>query len=162
MLSFTSQTDVQPYVVLRVKLLGNNGKSKLWTTRYIASHGARKPLAGEGSWTADGVLRPHISGLIDLAISTMLKDIATPFPRDAASMTTVRGFFPHVNKQLQVVGYKLSEQDGRTLFLPNLGTTIVFGGVNILDTASVVQRPTMKGDAPLKLVKPKDLIAWGD
>lgn len=161
-LSYTSATDVQPYVVLRVKLLGNNGKSKLWTTRYISSQGARKPMVGEGSWTADNVLRPHVSSLLDLAINTMLKDIATPYPRDEASLITVRGYFPHVNKQLQVVGYKLSEENGRTLFLPKLGTTIVFAGVNILDTASVSQKPTVKGDAPLKLLKPKDLIAAGE
>lgn len=158
-LSFTSATDVQPYVVLRVKLL-KNGKSKLWTTRYIASQGARKPLVGEGSWTADGgaVLRPHVSSLLDLAINTMLKDIATPYPRDEASLTTVRGYFPHVNKPLQVVGYKLSEDDGRMLFLPNMGTTVVFAGVNILDTSSLIShKPMVKGDAVLKLLKPKDL-----
>jgi hypothetical protein len=154
-LSFANQREVLPYVVLRVKLLDKKG-SKLWTTRYIASTGARKPLTGDGSWTVDNALRPQVSKLLDLAIGTMLKDIAHPYPRDEASLVTLHGFFPHVNKPLQVVGYKLAEENGRLLFLPKLGTTIVFAGVNILDTASMTQNPTVKGDKPLKLLKPND------
>lgn len=154
-LSFANQREVLPYVVLRVKLLDKKG-SKLWTTRYIASSDARKPLVGDGSWTADNALRPHVSNLLELAIRTMLKDIVHPYPRDEASMVTLHGFFPHVNKPLQVVGYKLAEENGRMLFLPNLGTTIVFAGVNILDTNSVTQKPTVKGDKPLKLLKLDD------
>jgi hypothetical protein len=157
-LSFANQLEALPYVTLRVKLMGNNGKSKLWTTRYIASSGARKPLVGENSWTADNgaALRPQVSHLLDIAINTMLKDIATPYPRDEASLTNVHGFFPHVNKPLQVVGYKLSEENGRMLFLPKLGTSIVFAGVNSLDTTTVWQQPAGKKDAPLKLLKPDD------
>lgn len=157
-LSFARNQDVLPYVTLRVKLMGKGGKDKLWTTRYIASKGARRPLVGDGSWTADGgaPLRAHVSGLLDTAIGTMLKDIANPYPRDEASLVTVRGYFPHVNKPLQVVGYKLAEENGQMLFLPKLGTTIVFAGVNILDTASVWHQPTVKGDKPLKLLKVDD------
>jgi hypothetical protein len=156
-LSFANQAEALPYVTLRVKLLDNKGK-KLWTTRYIASAGARKPVVGDGSWTADkgAPLRTHVSAMLELAIHTMLKDIAHPYPRDEASLVTVHGFFPHVNKPLQVVGYKLAEENGRMLFLPKLGTAIVFAGVNILDTATVSQAPTVKGDKPLKLLKPDD------
>jgi hypothetical protein len=157
-MSFANEQDVLPYVTLRVKLMGNEGKSKLWTTRYIASTGARRPLVGEGSWTEnDGAaLRPQVSRLLDLAIGTMLKDIANPYPREEASLTNVHGYFVHVNKPLQVVGYKLAEEEGRMLFLPKLGTTIVFAGVNIIDTDSVWQQPAGKKDKPLKLLKPDD------
>lgn len=157
-MSFASQQEVLPYVTLRVKLMGNDGKSKLWTTRYIASTGTRMPLVGAGSWTEnDGApLRAQVSKLLDLAIQTMLKDIATPYPREEASLTNVHGFFVHVNKPLQVVGYKLSEEDGRMLFLPKLGTTIVFAGVNILDTSTIWQQPATSKDKPLKLLKPDD------
>jgi hypothetical protein len=151
-MSFSSYGQVLPYVVLRVKLLDKGG-SKLWTTRYIASGGARKSLVGEGSWTAaDGGLRLQVSALLKTAIHTMLKDISSPYPRDSAQMVTVRGFFPHVNKPIQVVGYKLAEENGRMYFLPNLGTTIVFGGVNVLDTNSVSVAPTVRGDK-LRLLK---------
>ena len=157
-LSFANQQEALPYVALRVKLMGNNGKSKLWTTRYIASSGARKPLTGEGSWTADNgaPLHQQVSHLLDLAIDTMLKDIVTPYPRDEATLTNVHGYFMHVNKPLQVVGYKLHEENGRMLFLPKLGTSIVFAGVNVLDTATVWQQPAEKKDAPLKLLKVDD------
>ncbi len=156
-LSFANQAEALPYVTLRVKLLDAKGK-KLWTTRYIASEGPRKPVVGAGSWTADNgaMLHAHVSKMLELAIRTMLKDIAHPYPRDAASMVTVRGFFPHVNKPLQVVDYKLAEENGHLMFLPNLGTTIVFAGVNILDPATMSITPTVKGDAPLKLLKPND------
>lgn len=157
-MSFANELEALPYVTLRVKLMGKGGKSKLWTTRYIASSGARRPILGAGSWTENNgeALRPQVSRLLDLAIQTMLKDIATPYPREEASLTNVHGFFVHVNKPLQVVGYKLSEEDGRMLFLPKLGTTIVFAGVNVLDTASVWQQPAGKKDKPLKLLKPDD------
>lgn len=157
-MSFASEQDVLPYVTMRVKLMGKNGKSKLWTTRYIASSGARRPLVGTGSWTEnEGVLlRAHVSKLLDLAIQTMLKDIAKPYPRDESTLTTVHGFFPHVNKPLQVMGYKLAEENGRTYFLPKLGTTIVFAGVNVFDTDSMWQQPAGKKDKPLRLLKPDD------
>lgn len=42
-MSFANAQDVLPYVTLRVKLMCNEGKSKLWTTRDSASTGARRP-----------------------------------------------------------------------------------------------------------------------
>jgi hypothetical protein len=157
-LSYARDQDVLPYVILRVKLMGGDGKKKLWTTRYIASKGERRPLTGEGGWTADGgaPLRAKVSELLDLAIGTMLKDIANPYPRDEASLVTVHGWLPHVNKPIEVIGYKLAEENGQMLFLPKLGTTIVFAGVNVIDTDSVWSRPTQKGDKPLKLLKMDD------
>ena len=156
-LSFANQAEALPYVTLRVKLLDKKGK-KLWTTRYIASEGPRKPVVGEGSWTAqDGApLRAEVSKMLDVAIHTMLRDIRDPYPRDEASLTTAKGFFVHVNKPLQVVGYKLAEENGRMLFLPKLSTMIVFSGVNVIDMATMALAPTVKGDAPLKLLKPND------
>ena len=154
-LCFVNQRDVMPYVVLRVRLLDQRDVT-LWTTRYIASTGARKPLAGDGSWTTGNALRPHVSKLLDLALGTMLKDIAHPYPRDEASLVTARGYFLHDNKPLQLVGYKLAEENGRLLFLPKLGSTFVFAGVNILDAASVAQSPTVEGDEPLKVLDRND------
>jgi hypothetical protein len=152
---FINQRDAMPYVVLRVRLLDKRDAT-LWSTRYIASTGTRKPLAGDGSWTVGNTLRPHVSKLLDLAIGTMLKDIAHPYPRDEASLVTARGYFLHDSKPLQLVGYKLAEEDGRMLFLPKLGTSFVFAGVNILDSASIAVSPTVKGDAPLKVLDRND------
>lgn len=154
-LCFVNQRDVMPYVVLGVRLLDGRDAT-LWRTRYIAATGAAKPLVGDGSWTGDNALRPHVSQLLDLAMQTMLKDIAHPYPRDEASLITVRGHFLHDNKPLQLVGYKLAEENGRLLFLPKLGSTFVFAGVHVLDAASVAQKPTVKGDAPLKALDPYD------
>jgi hypothetical protein len=156
-LSFANQAEALPYVTLRVKLLDNKGK-KLWTTRYIASEGGRRPVVGEGSWTENGgaPLRANVSKNIETAIRTMLHDIRNPYPRDEASLLTAKGFFPHVNKPLQVVGYKLAEENGQILFLPKLSTTIVFAGVNVLTPDTMALAPTQPKDAPLKLLKPND------
>lgn len=157
-MSFADQREALPYVTLRVKLMGKGGKSKLWTTRYIASAGARRPLVGEGSWTEnDGAaLKPQVSRLLDIAIETMLKDITSPYPREESALTNLHGFFVHVNKPLQVVGYKLAEENGRMLFLPKLGTTIVFAGVNAIDTDSMWQAPAGPKERPLKVLKTDD------
>ena len=156
-LSFANQAEALPYVTLRVKLLDKSGK-KLWTTRYIASEGGRKPVIGAGSWTENGgaPLRANVSKNIETAIRTMLRDISNPYPRDEASLLTAKGFFPHVNKPLQVVGYKLAEENGQILFLPKLGTMIVFSGVNVLTPNTMALVPTQPKDAPLKLLKPDD------
>ncbi len=156
-LSFANQAEALPYVTLRVKLLDKNGK-KLWTTRYIASTGGRRPVVGEGSWTENGgaALRANVSKNIETAIRTMLRDIRNPYPRDEASLLTAKGFFPHVNKPLQVVGYKLAEENGQILFLPKLSTTIVFAGVNVLTPDTMALAPTQPKDASIKLLKPND------
>ena len=154
-LCFVNQRDVAAYVVLRVKLIDKRDAT-LWTTRYMASAGPRKPLAGDGSWTTDNALRSHVSELLDLAIGTMLKDIAHPYPRDEAALVAISGYFPHDNKPLQLVGYKLAEENGRLLFLSKLGSSVVFAGVNILDAASVAQRPAVKGEATLKVLDRND------
>jgi hypothetical protein len=156
-LSFANQAEALPYVTLRVKLLDNKG-NKLWTTRYIASHGGRRPVIGKGSWTENGglPLRANVSKNIESAVRTMLRDLGNPYPRDEASLLTAKGFFPHVNKPLQVVGYKLAEEDGQILFLPKLSTMIVFAGVNVLTADTMVFAPTKPKDAPLKLLKPDD------
>lgn len=156
-LSFANQAEALPYVSLRVKLLDKKGK-KLWTTRYIASEGGRRPVVGAGSWTENGgaPLRANVSKNIETAIRTMLRDIGNPYPRDEASLLTAKGFFPHVNKPLQVVGYKLAEENGQILFLPKLSTTIVFAGVNVLTADTMALAPTQPKDSPLKLLKPND------
>jgi hypothetical protein len=156
-LSFANQAEALPYVTLRVKLLDKKGK-KLWTTRYIASEGDRRPVIGEGSWTENGgaLLHANVSKNIETAIRTMLRDIGNPYPRDEASLLTAKGFFPHVNKPLQVVGYKLAEENGQILFLPKLSTLIVFSGVNVLTPGTMALAPTQPKDAPLKVLKPDD------
>jgi hypothetical protein len=156
-LSFANQAEALPYVTLRVKLLDKGGK-KLWTTRYIASEGGRRPVVGEGSWTENGgaALRANVSKNIETAIRTMLRDISNPYPREETSLLTAKGFFPHVNKPLQVVGYKLAEENGQILFLPKLSTMIVFSGVNVFTPNTMALAPSQPKDAPFKLLKPDD------
>lgn len=156
-LSFANQAEALPYVTLRVKLLDKKGK-KLWTTRYIASEGGRRPVIGEGSWTENGgaLLQANVSKNIETAIRTMLRDIRNPYPRNEASLLTAKGFFPHVNKPLQVVGYNLAEENGQMLFLPKLSTMIVFSGVNVLTPDTLTLAPTQPKDAVLKVLKPDD------
>ncbi|MBI5258562.1 MAG: hypothetical protein HY855_18800 [Burkholderiales bacterium] len=153
-LSFTNDTDLRPYVVLKAALQGAD-KKPLWSTRYIASTGPAKPLLGEGSWTAnDGaLLKDALKANVHQAVRTMLRDLRDPYKRDDNELTMVQGHFPFIKPRMQTVGYKLGEDEHHIAFIPKLGDVLVFTGVNLLDKGSTTQRPATKDDAVLKLLE---------
>jgi hypothetical protein len=142
--TFVGEEDVRPYVLLKASI--GEGKQQVWSTRYIASTGKARPLTGEGGWTAESLLA-SVDGSLRKAIDVMLRDVSQPYPRDAAAMTTVEGWFPYVKQQLQVVGYTLGEDEDSIYFVPKLGDVVVFSGVNIMDKAVTSHRPAGKKDA---------------
>jgi len=152
-LSFVSETDVRPFVVLKASLQGAD-KKPLWTTRYMASTGAAKPLTGEGSWTDQNgaALKVAIQASLDQAVRVMLTDVSQPYKRDDAALTVVQGNFPYVKPRLQIVGYKLAEDDRYVTFIPKLGDVLVFAGVNVLDKNVTVVRTATKEDAVFKTI----------
>src|SRR5262249_18366179 len=151
-MTYETDTDVLPFVVLKVSLLEPKAKDPRWTSRYIASTGATRPLTGDGSWTANGGkdLLDTLALELNRAITAMLTDVAAPFPRDDAKLTMLQGHFPFVKKRLQTVGYELTEDSQTISYVPKLGDVIVFSGVNIMDKSAVVYREAAKGDPALK------------
>jgi hypothetical protein len=152
-LSFVSDTQVRPFVVLKAVMLGADSKP-LWTTRYIASSAQLRPMLGDGGWLDQdgGALKSTLQDNLDKAVRTMLADVAKPYPRDDNELTMVQANFPHVRQRFQTVGYRLSEDDNQLTFVPKLGDVLVFAGVNIFDKAAIHYRAATKDDAVFKML----------
>jgi hypothetical protein len=131
-------------------------RKALWTTRYLASTGAARPLVGAGSWTdSDSApLKDAILISLEQAVRVMLQDVSKPFPRDPNNLTLVQGNFPFVKPRLQMTGMQLSEDEHYVVFAPRLGDVLVFAGVNILDKSVITYRPATKDDQKFKVLEP--------
>jgi hypothetical protein len=132
-----------------------SGGKPAWSTRYIASTGAARPMAGPGGWLDGdgGALRSAVETNMRLAMRAMAADLAKPAPRDDNVMTMVQAHFPFVKPRFQTVGYRLTEDDNYLTFVPKLGDVLVFAGVNVFDKATIKFRPAQKDDAILKVIE---------
>jgi hypothetical protein len=155
-LTFVNDTDARPYVVLRTKLLGPKATGASWTTRYMASVGPPRALAGDDSWTSDGgaALKAAVSAELIRALQVMLTDVSTPFARDDGSKTLVESYFPFARRRYQVVGYTLTEDSDSISFVPKISDGMVFAGVNIMDKSVTTSRAATKDDRTLRHVDP--------
>ena len=98
-LTFIDDTHVLPYVVLHATLqkYWKNPQLQdpqiLWSTRYMSSIGAPKPLGGTGSWTENDAasLKATIAAELKQVMHHMLADVAKPVPRDEAHRILVTG-----------------------------------------------------------------------
>ena len=153
-LTFVDDTNVRPYVVLKASLYAAHATESQWATRYMASNGAPRPLVGPNSWTANEgeELKKAIVGNLESAIDFMLKDVSSPYERDANHLVLIQGSFPYVRKRLQLVGYQLAEDERSLVFVPRLGDVLVFAGVNIMDKSVTIHRPAKEGDLPFTTV----------
>jgi hypothetical protein len=165
-LTFVNDTDIKPYVILKATLSDPKVKDKSknkpgWSTRYIASLQAPRPLAGDNSWTADSAaaLNSAIAANLERATEVMLRDVSNPFPRNDAKLYSIEGHFPFVKPRLQTVGYLLGEDADSIYFIPKLGDVIVFAGVNIMQNSVTTHREFMKGDPAFRVVKTAEEIA---
>lgn len=149
-LTFENEELSKPYVVLHAALKSGGTNFIIWQGRYIASSGPAKPITGEGSWMSDDgeALHANISENLKTAIEVMMHDVASPYPRQAKQLVSVKGHYPYVGPQLQIVGYHLDEDANSLTFLPKLGNSMVFAGVNIVDKETVSFRPA-QADEPV-------------
>lgn len=156
-LTFDDDEKVRPFVVLKASLTPPRSTQSQWSTRYMASSGIARPLTGEGSWTEHdaAALKRTVSENLHSAIAFMLTDVAEPRQRDEASMVMVQGNVPYMRQRIQLVGYKLDEDDTSLVFVPKLGDVLVFAGVNIMDKASTTQRPAKDDDLRFSIVDEK-------
>lgn len=154
LLSYVSDIEVRPYVILKA-VLGSAGKPAVWETRYFAASGGAKPLEGPGSWTADDgkELKSVIAANLRQAVNVMLHDVAEPYVRDDTQMTIIEGDFPYIKQRVQMLGYKLTEDEKYIAFVPKIGDAATLSGVTVLDRSAVVIRPAKPGDVSFKLVQ---------
>jgi len=144
----------RPFVYFKSSLINKTTKKTLWTTRYISSSGAAKTLEGPNSWSENQGkhLVENIYQNIQLLSEYMLKDIANPYPRNPEELHTVQGHFPFVKSKLQTVGFKLTEDENKIVYLPKLGDLVVFSGVNIMDKNFTSSKPMKEGDIGFKVI----------
>jgi hypothetical protein len=83
----------------------------------------------------------------------MLRDVAEPYVRDDADMTIVEGDFPYLKQRVQMLGYKLTEDEKYIAFVPKIGDVMTLSGVNVLDKSTIVVRPARPGDVSFKVVQ---------
>ncbi len=147
-LTFENKELSKPYVVLHAALKAGGTNFIIWQGRYIASSGPAKPVTGEDSWMSDDgeALHANISKNLKTAIEVMMRDVASPYPRRAKQLVSVTGHYPYVGPQLQIVGYHLDEDANSLTFLPKLGSSMVFAGVNVVDKETVSFRPALTDD----------------
>lgn len=155
-LTYLESSDVRPFVVLKASLTGED-KKPLWSTRYIVSTGASRPLAGAGSWTDDSgaALKANVQASLSQGVKVMLADVGNPYKRDDAAMSAVEGQFPFMKQRLQLVGYKITEDDRYLAFIPKLGDVVVFAGVNVMDKHDAKARDAGKDEAVFKVIEHK-------
>jgi hypothetical protein len=153
---FVDDARAQPYVVLKAELRGMESSNPVWMTRYIGSSGEPRALLGDNSWTSDGgaALRSTVELNLDRVFEFMLADMASPYLRDESNMFVVESNFPYVKPRLEVLGYKLAEDDSSIAFLTKVGDVVVFSGVNLLDKRTVKIRTAKKDDPNFKLAEP--------
>lgn len=153
LLSYTNDSSVRPFAVLKVSMSGADKRS-LWETRYFASSGETRPLEGANGWTADegAPLKAVVAANLRQAVKVMLNDVARPYARDDKRMTVVEAEFPYVKQRLQILGYSLTEDEKYIAFVPRIGDAMVLSGVNVLDRAVTVYRQAKPDDVVVKLV----------
>lgn len=154
-LTFENDVLSKPFVVLHAALKPAGTNFIIWQGRYIASSGQAKPITGEGSWMSDQgeALHATISTNLKTAIETMMRDIASPYPRQAKPLVAVTGQYPYMSSPLRVVGYHLDEDANSLTFLPKLSSAMVFAGVNIVDKETITFRPATASDEVLEVLE---------
>ena len=146
--TFASDTEARPYVVLKTTLKQAGGAD--WVTRYSASIGKPLPLAGENSLTADGgkILGEQLAHDVESAVGAMLDDVMTRHVRDENKMLYVESRYPYLRQRIAGPGYQLGENDSEIVFLPKFPDATVMAGIHVLDKSQIVYRPATKDDKP--------------
>lgn len=154
-ITFISDTEVRPYVILKANLTEAKTSKVIWTTRYISSVGKPQALVGSNSLTAEGglLLKNTLNVELENAIKFMLTDISEPHARDDSRLTMMQSYFPYTRQRIQTVGYTIGEDDKSIAFIPKLGDAMVFSGVNIIDKSNALYRNATKEDSLFKLIK---------
>jgi hypothetical protein len=155
-MTFQDDENIKPYVLLQAALKDPKTNTDRWKSRYIASSGPARPFEGDDGWSAyyGQKLNNNIYQNLKKAISTMLTDIATPYPRRSNDLITIEGHFPYVRDKLQTVAYQLDDTEDTLVFLPRLSNAVVFSGVHVMEKATIDVRPAMPGDEVYKIIEP--------
>ncbi len=147
--TFVNDNDVEPYVVLKAKLVPGKAGGKAWTARYIASSGKPVPLQGPGSLTENGgaLLKTHLTRDLDWAVNAMLSDLANPQAHAGGAPVYVETAVPFVRQRWGLPGVTIAEDSDKLVYAPHVADAVVFAGVHIVDKSAVTIRPATKDDS---------------
>ena len=147
-ITFTSDTEARPFVVLKATLKSGQAGSADWTTRYTASAGKPLPIAGDNGWTANGgqPLNDALAHDLESAIGAMLDDVATRHIRDDGKLFYVEAAYPYLRQRMASPGYELAEDDKSITFVPKFADAMIVAGVHVLDKSVITARPATKDD----------------
>jgi hypothetical protein len=157
-LMFETESRIRPFVVLHATLTGPRGSRVIWAMRYAASVGAPRALASDEGWTVDGgaALQAVVSLEMQRALAVMFTDISSPFVRDRNSKTTVQGYFPFIKGRFQVTGYLLGEDANSVVFVPDVPTTSLLHGIQVMDRSITVFRAATANDPRMRSLNDQD------
>jgi hypothetical protein len=157
-LMFETESRIRPFVVLQATLTGPRGSHVTWAMRYAASVGAPRALTGDEGWTVDGgaALQAVVSLEMQRALAVMFTDISSPFVRDRNSKTTVQGYFPFIKGRFQVIGYLLGEDANSVVFVPDVPTTSLLHGIQVMDKSITVFRAASANEPRMKSLSEQD------
>jgi hypothetical protein len=109
---------VRPFIILRTRSEDAGGRRR-WSRTYVASVAEARPLTGAGSWAEDpAALRSAVDGALEVSMNTLFTDARTPMPRDESNMVVVQSYFPNSRNRVEMLGFRLAEDDQRIVFTP--------------------------------------------
>jgi len=141
-LSYVSDAQARPYVILRTRLL-DAAREERWWTRYIVSIADDRPIDGPDGWAANEgeALRRAVGRGLDVGLDLMLRDVAGGLPRATGRRAKVKGQYAWVRTELDLEGEVLEETPAQIVFVPQVGDVVVFAGVNVFEKNSVQVGP---------------------
>jgi hypothetical protein len=151
-LMFENESRVRPFVVFHATLTGPHGSRVRWAMRYSATVGAPRALTGDGSWTVDGgaTLQAVVSLEMQRSLAVIFTDVSSPFVRDRHSKTTVQGYFTLRKDRFQVIGYQVGKDANSIVFVPDVQSTSMLHGIQVMDKSITVFRAATPEDPRMR------------
>ena len=152
-LTFATDTEVIPYIVLKTHLRDSGG-SEVWMSRYLIPAGKPRPMIGEGGWMDnDGVaLNDAIQSGLEAGLRFALNDIRAPYPRDTNSKVYVVTRMTYLRTRVRGAFLKLME-DERFIAISFRAGGLT--GIHLLDKAGITEvRPPKDDDRGFDIVAP--------
>ncbi len=146
-ITFESDTQVRPFIVLKATLKSGRSGDASRSTRYFCCVGQPLPLTGEGSVTANGgqLLKDLLKHELERAVRVMLDDTANPYPRDEHKLINVEANYPFVRPRMKLRGYELWEDDNTVVVALKASSLVVFSGVQIMDKSAITYEQAAGG-----------------
>jgi hypothetical protein len=138
-ITFVSDTEVRPYVVLKATLQAGTSGGATRTTRYFCCEGRPAPLTGDNSLTANNgeALKQLVASEMETAINVLFSDVVSPYPRNDGAMYFAEGNFPYMRNSIKVKGYNLGDYQDYSIFALKASSLITYAGVHIMDKSVV-------------------------